>query len=80
MELCLAKFWSTLGNDTSFTVRLHFRGVSPSPSALHIGAGQRVSEEVRVRADLCVTEVAPAAKLENWISVLKPGNFQIVIF
>jgi tripeptidyl-peptidase-2 len=72
MEVVLARFWNTLGDQVNLTCELTFHGGMPSPQALHLSAGQRVSKEIRVGAGLGVEEVAPAAKLTDWRHVVMP--------
>jgi len=71
MELCLARFWSTIGT-TSFKVSLQFHGVVPNLSEVVITGGSKVSNLIRVSSLLATSEINPSAKLDKWISPVKP--------
>lgn len=71
MELCLARFWSTIGT-TSFKVSLQFHGVVPNLSEVVITGGSKVSNLIRVSSSSSTTEINPSAKLDKWISPVKP--------
>ena len=73
MELTLARFWSTLENPLC-SLTVHFRGVDPSPERILIPGGCRVSEIIRVHNTMSmgVVDIAPAAKLDHWVAVVKP--------
>jgi len=72
MEFTLARYWSTL-SQPNVTVRFNFKGLLPSPTALVIMGGARVSGQLRVRSLLGNADTNPSAKLDKWISTVKPS-------
>jgi tripeptidyl-peptidase-2 len=70
IEIALAQFWNSLGN-TTCSVELSFRGVSPlaSPIVLHGGCGYAKSI---VRSCIRIEDVAPTAKLDKWLQSIAP--------
>lgn len=78
VEVCLSRFWSTVG-DTTCELILNFRGVQPSPEAITITPGQRVSNLIYLHANLSNIDISPIGKLDKWISIIKPLTIGKVI-
>ena len=71
MELCVARFWSTIG-DTSCNITLQFGGVVPSLAEVVITGGTKVSNLLRISSPLAACDITPSAKLDKWTTVIKP--------
>jgi tripeptidyl-peptidase-2 len=71
LEITFARMWSASLSTACF-VSLQFRGVLPLTTYVHLLGGQRVSEQVRLVAQLMTVNIQPSAKLDKWKSVSKP--------
>ena len=69
-EVALARNWLTRRN-TSVSVRIHFRGIRPVPSQLHMIAGSG-GIMVRTYSDLANETIHPTCKLTKWQIPLRP--------
>lgn len=90
LELCVARFWSTMGDMAlgsgldktslpSCEFSLQFRGVVVTPSReLCITGGSRVSSMVRLHSPLTDVTVTPVCKLDKWHTTISPVNLGVV--
>ncbi len=76
LELCLSRYWSTLGapGDVKVEVKVVYRGITPNPTASHLvlRGGCRVSPRLHVTASLSEVEVAPQGKLTHYSRSVRP--------
>lgn len=71
LEICLAKFWNTLG-EANLEVTLSCFGVIPSLKAITLNAGDTVCGPLQLRSMLSTTNVTPSVKLDKYCSVVYP--------
>ncbi|MCH7725669.1 MAG: S8 family serine peptidase, partial [Planctomycetes bacterium] len=75
LEVCLAQFWSSLG-ESEFDVELKFHGLLPSESPLLLD-GSQLSSRVDVKAPHQKERLAPAAKLTTLRHAIRPSDSSI---
>jgi tripeptidyl-peptidase-2 len=75
IELCLAQYWSSLGEGT-FDVEVGFHGLTPEPDSILLADGQ-YSAMVDVIAPLRKESLAPAASLKTWRQTLRPKSSEL---
>jgi len=75
LEVCLAQYWSSLG-EGEFEMVVEFHGLPPDDPDMHFGSG-RLSGRVEVRAPLRDERLAPEAKLEVLRRALRPQKAEL---
>ena len=70
LEVCLAQFWSSLGN-ASLTLDVAFHGFALEPSHIVMRAPFDVAS-VRVASNLRRAVIAPKAELKKWLTTVRP--------
>jgi tripeptidyl-peptidase-2 len=70
MEVCLAQYWSSLGECTA-RLSLNFHGITPSASRLTIHGGESFTQ-VTLSSQLRDETVAPKLKVDTWQQKVRP--------
>jgi len=75
LELCLAQYWSSLG-ETLLEYELTFHGIVPDRSTITFTAAEPTAE-VEIAATLGAESISPSATLNSWQSFVRPSSAKV---
>jgi tripeptidyl-peptidase-2 len=75
IEVCLAQFWSALGN-SSAEVKVEFHGIVPNQEKIHLSGGEG-AKKVLVRSTITTETLNPQVSFNKWIQRLRPNSSEI---
>ena len=75
MELCVAQFWSVLG-DSSLNVDVKFHSIQPDQTSVHV-AGGAGGHKVTLLSTIASEPLSPQASLAKWVQRLRPQSADI---